>query len=161
MKRNVWCALSINILPNLASTRARDRLIVSGDLFDFYYFCLIAGLISGRSVDAPASDLTEHYVDNYKLAGNFLVGLLIVAELKKTGIDLFEKDAVRNQIRRLVDPRSPNQLTDEGMRRINSYANGGYERLAESRDTKPYSGEEFLVDYTKILDEIYEDASQV
>ncbi len=37
-------------------------------------------------------------------------------------------------------------LTEEGMKAMNAYASGGYEFLAESRDTKPASPEEFFCD---------------
>jgi hypothetical protein len=53
----------------------------------------------------------------------------------------------------LVDPQSPNQLTDDGMRRMNAYASGGYDFLAERRETKPFTGEEFLRDFVQLIDE--------
>ena len=38
------------------------------------------------------------------------------------------------------------------MRCMNAYASGGYEFLAEQRDTKPSSVEEFLRDYIRLVD---------
>jgi hypothetical protein len=122
--------------------------------FDQYYLCLMAGFASGRSTEAgPSTELVDYFVEEYKSASRFLIGLLVIAELKKSGIDVGERGPVRALFKRLVDPYSPNQLTDEGMRRMNAYASGGYEYLAERRDIKPYSGEEFLRDYVQLINE--------
>jgi hypothetical protein len=122
--------------------------------FDQYYLCLMAGLASGRSTEgAPSTEIIEAFVEEYKPASRFLIGLLVIAELKKGGIDVSERSAVRAQFKRLVNPQSPNQLTEEGMRRMNAYASGGYDFLSERRETKPYSGEEFLRDYAQLINE--------
>ena len=121
--------------------------------FDQYYLCLMAGFASGRSNEAgTTTEMVENFVEDYKEASRFLIGLLVMAELKKSGIEIFERDSVRSMFKRLVDPHSPNQLTDEGMRRMNAYASGGYDYLSEQRETKPYSGEEFLRDYAQIIE---------
>jgi hypothetical protein len=126
--------------------------------FDLYYICLMAGFASGRSTadGGPSTEIVEYFIEPYKPASLFLVGLLVVAELKKGGRDVDEEGAVRSVFSRLVDPRSPNHLTDEGMRRMNAYASGGYEYLAEKRETKPHSGEEFLRDYVQLIAEAAE-----
>ena len=125
--------------------------------FDQYYLCLMAGFASGRTHDSGATDeLVESFVDEYKAASRFLVGLLITAELKKNGINVEERDSVRALFQVLVDPQSPNQMTTEGMRRMNAYANGGYEYLAEQRDAKPSSSDEFLRDYVQLIEHAVE-----
>lgn len=40
------------------------------------------------------------------------------------------------------------------MKRLNAYASGGYEWLAEQRDMKPYSAEEFLLSYASLLEQV-------
>jgi hypothetical protein len=124
--------------------------------FDLYYLCLMAGFASGRSSETgPSTEMVDHFVEEYKPASRFLIGLLVIAELKKGGIDVSEKQPVREQFKRLVAPHSPNQLTDEGMRRMNAYASGGYDFLSEQRDIKPHSGEEFLRDYVLLIEEAF------
>lgn len=121
--------------------------------FDQYYLCLMAGFASGRSNETGATtEMVEHFVEDYKEASRFLIGLLVMAELKRAGIEIFERESVREMFKRLVDPHSPNQLTDEGMRRMNAYASGGYDYLSEQRETKPYSGEEFVRDYAQLIE---------
>lgn len=126
--------------------------------FDVFYFCALAGLASGRSSDAAqvgaaATDLVEKFVEDYRSVSRLIIGLLVVAELRNSGIDIEEKAQVRTLFKRLVDPQSPNSLTDEGMKRLNAYASGGYEWLAEQRDMKPYSAEEFLLSYATLMEE--------
>jgi hypothetical protein len=121
--------------------------------FDQYYLCLMAGFASGRNNETgTTTEMVENFVEDYKEASRFLIGLLVMAELKKAGIEIFERDSVRDMFKRLVDPHSANQLTDEGMRRMNAYASGGYDYLSGERETKPYSGEEFLRDYAQLIE---------
>lgn len=125
------------------------------DLFDFYYICLIAGFSTGRIANLPSTDLVDYYIENYRPAKNFLIGLLVVSELKKSGIGSDEKEAVRKKIKQLVDPSSSTQLSDEGMKRMDEYANGGYEYIYEKRPDKPYSGEVFLEDFVLLMTEVF------
>lgn len=133
-------------------------------MFDIYYFCLMAGLASGRYRD-PAKlglqtrEMTDYFIEDYKAAQRLLIGMLVIAELRKGGIDLQEKAAVREVFKRLISPNSSSSLTDDGFKAMNAYASGGYEFLAESRETKPASAEEFLRDYLILIDNAVESAS--
>lgn len=124
--------------------------------FDLYYFCLMAGLASGRysdpaSAGVSAREIVDDFIQDYKPAQRLLIGLLVVAEARKAGIALEEKAAVREVFKRLVTPTTKTGLTDEGMKALNAYASGGYEFLAESRESKPASPEEFLRDYILLM----------
>lgn len=126
--------------------------------FDLFYFCLLAGLMSGRRTDPAqggraAPEIVNNFVEDYRGVQRLIVGLLIVAELKKKGINLEEKDAVRKTIRSLVDPHTSTDLTDEGTRLLNAYASGGYEYISEQREAKPFSPEEFLRDFVVLINQ--------
>ena len=124
--------------------------------FDLYYFCLVAGLASGRTSDAlglGAREIVDEFIQDYQPAQRLLIGLLVVAEVRRGGIDLSERQAVRGVFGRLVTPGSRTQLTDEGMRCMNAYASGGYDFLSESRDVPPASPEEFVRDFVDLVDE--------
>lgn len=124
--------------------------------FDQYYLCLMAGFASNRSDETGTTvELVENFPEDYKEASFFLIGLLVVAELKSSGINIAEKEAVRERFRDLVDPSSSNQFTDVGMRRLNAYASGGFDYLTEIRETKPFSGEEFIRDYVQLIDRAF------
>ena len=79
------------------------------------------------------------------------MGLLIIAELKRRGIDSGEKATVRKVIQSIVTPQSQTNLTDEGMRLMNGYASGGYDYLTENRDSKPFTVDQFLRDYVGLV----------
>lgn len=127
-------------------------------VFDVYYFCLMIGLTRGRSRDPiahslPTKDMVDYFIEDYKPAQGLLTGLLVVAELRKRGINMDEKSSVRGVFKDLVSTQTPSGLTADGMRLMNAYASGGYEFLAENRSAKPNSPEEFLRDYVGLMDE--------
>jgi hypothetical protein len=124
--------------------------------FDLFYFCLMAGLTSGRHSNPThggraAPEFIQMFIEDYRAAQRLIIGLLIVAELQRLGINLHEKLSVRKTIQALVDPQSPTNLTDEGMRMINEYASGGYDYISEMRSSKPYTVEEFLRDFIGLV----------
>jgi hypothetical protein len=149
----------------MASFRIReDALTWLGDvqktlpnvtIFDLYYFCLMAGLTSGHSEELTASsrEMVDYFVSDYKPATSFIIGMLVVAELKRSRIDVTEENEVRALFRSLVDGEGSSSLTVEGMNRLNAYANGGYEFLAQQSEHRPQSAEEFLRFYADVLDE--------
>lgn len=127
--------------------------------FDLYYFCLLAGLASGRYVDisrqgVTARDIVQDFILDYRPAARLMIGLLLVAELSRSGIAPSERLAVRKLVKQLVEPGSSG-LSDEGFRAMNGYASGGYEFLAESRDHRPASPDEFLRDFTVLIGEAF------
>ena len=122
--------------------------------FDLYYFCAMAGLASGRTSDVAglhAREIIDEFIQDYQPAQRLLIGLLVDAEVRRSGINLHEREAVRAVFRRLVTPESKTQLTEEGMRCMNAYASGGYDFLAESRDAPPASPEEFIRDFVGLI----------
>jgi hypothetical protein len=124
--------------------------------FDLFYFCLMAGLTSGRRSEPThggrsAPEFIQTFIEDYRAAQRLIIGLLIIAELQRLGIDLHEKASVRKTIQGLVDPQSPTNLTDEGMRLLNAYASGGYDYISEVRTSKPYTVEEFLRDFVGLV----------
>lgn len=128
--------------------------------FDIYYFCLIVGLAKGRYSDPARSgdtsrEIVDYFIEDYKQSQRLLLGLLVMAELNRYGTDLKERDSVREKFKFLVSPHGKSGLTDEGFKAMNGYASGGYEYLAESRDSKPLSAQEFLRDYINLIGEVF------
>jgi hypothetical protein len=124
--------------------------------FDIYYFCLMAGLLSGRRSEHASTEFVNTFVDDYKPVQTLIMGLLITAELKRLGIDVTEKKRVRELISKLFAPNTPTNLTDEGQRLLNSYASGGFDFISEERETKPYAVHEFLLDYPALIERAVE-----
>lgn len=123
--------------------------------FDIYYFCLMLGIARARkSSPADRSATTEfqkNFVKSYIPVQKLIIGLLIKAELQRLGIESTEKDQVYNLLSSLVDPESQTKLTEAGINKLNEYASGGYDVLSEELPSKPYSVEEFLRSYRRLI----------
>ena len=126
-----------------------EKTLPGASIFDLFYFCAIAGLITGRSTKPSESagatrEMVDYFVNDYQGSKSIILAMLVVAELKRNKIGFDEEDDVRDLFRELFGGVSDSNLTDEGTRRLNAYASGGYEFLADSFEQKPQSSEEFL-----------------
>jgi hypothetical protein len=111
--------------------------------FDLYYLCLLLGIVS-RRVSAPtdAPGFVDAFVEHYQQQSLLLIGLVLLAELRRLGCGLEERAEVRRQLARLVGPGGP---SSEGVNTLNTYASGGFDYLQERYgDAPPFSAEEFL-----------------
>ena len=118
--------------------------------FDLYYLCVMLGLAIGRKADSTGPEFIDYFVDTYKASQRLIAGLLTIAELKKLGINMEDKAAVRKVIAEIFDPNGPTGLSDEGMKILNRYASGGFAYLSESVE-KPHHPEAFLPEYHQVL----------
>jgi hypothetical protein len=130
-----------------------QRTLPGGTIFDLYYFCAVAGLAAGRSEELKGAsrEMVDYFVADYKPVASFILAMLVVAELKKGRISLTEEGEVREVFRSLIAGSGENGLTDEGMKRLNAYANGGYEYLAEQWEQRPQSAEEFIQTFSTLV----------
>ena len=129
--------------------------LANATIFDLYYFCAMAGLTSGRAEElrSASREMIDYFVADHKPFASFVLAMLVVAELQRSRIRLTEEHEVRILFRSLVTGNGGSGLTDEGMRRLNAYANGGYEFLASRCDQRPQNPEEFLRVFTQLLGE--------
>jgi hypothetical protein len=123
---------------------------ISDDLtldFDIYYFCLMAGLATGRKAFPPtneATDLAQDFPGEYRPRGRIIVALLLAKELKKLGIRFEERATLHKEIAKLIDPLSSTHLSAAGMDEINHYSFGGFDVLTDWFDDRPRHLETFL-----------------
>lgn len=124
-------------------------------LFDLYYLCLMAGFAERRRNTEISSDAVDSLVENFpgdfRSRGRLLVGLLIHTELSRLGINLDERDDVYRRVVQLVDPTSPSDLSNDGVKLMNQYAHGGFDILCENFSDRPTSIETFLRKYAQCL----------
>ncbi|WP_397584898.1 hypothetical protein [Sphingorhabdus sp.] len=129
------------------------KKVDKGPKFDIYYYCALVGLMSRRR-NEPAGeiskDVIDYFITDFKPYKNLIIGLIIIAELKKSYIDLNEKSAVREVISRIVAPGDTG-LTDNGIKLLNQYASGGFDYLIETGVPKPETREEFMLSYVNII----------
>lgn len=123
--------------------------------FDMYYLCLIASLASGgKKGDAErdeATDLVDSFPGAYKEKSRVIIALFLASEIERLGIASENREAVYKQIRQLVDPQTPSQLSDTGMKLMNQMSFGGFDLLTEQFEDRPRSLEAFLVRYHEIV----------
>ena len=127
--------------------------------FDLYYYCLIPGLISKRRNTKydeknkkvfDTGEISINFPGAFSSRGELLVGLLINTELSRLGIDLEERTSVYSIISKLVIT-SPPYLSNEGIKRMNEYAHGGFDVLCENMDERPSSLETFVRKYHRLI----------
>lgn len=123
--------------------------------FDTYYFCLMAGLATGRKETISTEEAPEfvnNFPDQYKPRRGVIISLFLSKELEMMGVSMSERSQVHDQIARLIDPQDPSWLSTTGMHEINCYSYGGYDVLAnEWFDGRPRAIEVFLPRYKEKL----------
>jgi hypothetical protein len=128
--------------------------------FDVYYFCLMAGLASGKKAFLPANeatDLVQDFPGDYRSRGRLIVALLLTRELRRMGIEFNERTALHSEIAKLIDPLSSTHLSAAGMDEINHYAFGGFDVLADWFEDRPRHLETFLPQFHQRLRESLKD----
>ncbi len=135
-----------------------DAGAAEAPLFDMYYLCLMAGLAAGEPrpgiPTSETSELVDTFPGEYRERGRLVIGFFLSRELRQLGVRLTERDALHATISRLVDPHSPSRLSDEGIKRMNEYAHGGFDVLYARFDDKPRHLETFLPLYVELVREV-------
>ncbi len=130
---------------------------ISEDLpldFDVYYFCLMAGLATGKRASPPANeatDLAQDFPGDYRSRGRIIVALFLARELKRLGIKFGERATLHREIAKLIDPLSSSHLSTSGMDEINHYSFGGFDVLTNWFEDRPRHLETFLPQYRQHL----------
>jgi hypothetical protein len=130
---------------------------ISDDLaldFDIFYFCLMAGLATGKKAFPPANeatDLAQDFPGEYRSRGRLIVALLLTKELKQLGIRLEDRATLHREIAKLIDPLSSTHLSSSGMEEINHYSFGGFDVLSDWFDDRPRHLETFLPKFREHL----------
>ena len=135
---------------------------IKGELemdFDMYYFCFIAGISNMTKktgvLAIETADLTRDFPGKYRTRKNLLVALFLSREMENLGVTMDEKELVHETISVLVKPGTLNSLSDEGVRRFNDFAHGGFDVLSEIWfvDDRPHSLEYFLRQFSNKVNE--------
>lgn len=125
--------------------------------FDIYYLCLMLGLATGKfSNNKEGTEFIDYFITDYASHQTLIIGLLVITELHKRGIEIKERNEISNVFKEFIDTATRTSLTDNAIEKLNGYASGGYEYLTEKIDTKPHHVEEFLITYHSLLNEAIE-----
>jgi len=121
--------------------------------FDIYYHCLMAGFASGFKNPNPssASAFINYFPDKYKHARDLLVGLFLSTEIIREQIDYKDRSAVKKLLSSYIDSNSPTKLNPDGIKELNAYAHGGFEKLQDKFPDRPRDIETFVQLYAKTI----------
>ncbi len=121
--------------------------------FDLYYLCLVAGLQEVRlSSSVEKTDFYEAFPKEYESSRFEVLGLLILAEMHREGLDFSDSDSVQSVISRLISPDTPSRLSTDGFDKMNQYAAGGFDVLGESFGERPQDVYFFLLRYARLFE---------
>jgi len=120
--------------------------------FEVYYFCLMAGLATGRKrielSTTETTELVQHFPGRYKEKGKIIVSVFLSRHLASLGVTLTDKKIAHNEISKLISPTSPNYLSEDGMKEMNKYAAAGYDEIISWFEERPRTLESFLRIYS-------------
>lgn len=123
--------------------------------FDVYYLCLMLGFAAGQldSRGKSAPEFINAFAGDYRPMQRLIIGLLLVVELNRLGIEIAEREAVRSLLSQYIESQEAANLTVAGFARMNEYAAGGFVYLTEQLPEKPHHIETFLQHYVRVLGE--------
>ena len=120
--------------------------------FDLYYLCLMMGLATGQCERATSSqDFVDYFVAEYKPVQRLILGLFIMAEISRLGLEVSEREEVRKLINDYLDPTNPAHLREDGFAKLNDYANAGFNVIVKELVNKSHHVEVFAQWYAEAL----------
>lgn len=129
-----------------------------------YYFCAMAGLAANRknpSIKAhQLASLVDHFPKQFDKSSKLIIASLLTLELERAGhtLEVANREKIELFISDIIKPDSP-YLTDEGMKRLDKYAHGGFDVL-EDKLEPPVTLSAFLSDYSELIAEIQKNEQQ-
>lgn len=139
-------------------SRIEDMLSRQAPLFDMFYFCLIAGIASGRRVpsitEQPTTDLVANFPGEFAGKAEQLIALMLAVELARRGVDPKDRPSLNREVDKLINPISQSYLATDGIFAMNSYAFAGCDVLRQEWfDEPPSTLDYFLLHFKRKLDE--------
>jgi hypothetical protein len=136
-----------------------ERSPIFSGKFDLFYYCFLIGISAGKrsgwnkDESSDALELAKRFPNNMKDSKLLILNLLLtgytIEKKKKVEVDTFANSILA----RLIDHDDINQLSEEGYKRINSFAYAGFEILYNEEKYKyPTNGSEAIVRIKDILD---------
>jgi len=130
---------------------------------DTYYLCAVMGLAHNEcetdhkwthneeldQLVAPGAGLPKEYKNSYKI----LNSLLLCAYLKDEGIQLDNREGVKDAIDYIIDPEHPTRLTPNAQNLLNAYSAGGATILMQMFGEDLTDPSLFVNEYVKKINE--------
>ena len=144
-----------NYSHQIAGTKVKKKgasMLFNRD-FKLFYYCFLIGVKHEYRVKYKADELQafyKYFPEDFNSNEKFqIIALLISAYMEDTGLKLSKKEDLEEIMDKLLDVNSGEFLSEEGFKRINEYALGGFLKLKE---TYQYPEENVFKGIEKILD---------
>lgn len=115
------------------------------EMWDFYYLCLMVGLIKMKMAEATdKSEFAKTFTSSINPFKHHIIGAIVGSELDRQGMDA-TKENIMNILKEVVDETANNKLSNHGLDLIDSYAEGGF-RFIKQEYPSPVELSDFLID---------------
>lgn len=121
--------------------------------FDFYYLCCILGMLKNKFPKQDSTnEIARQFPGDYYNQKDHIIGLLIDAEIRRTGLVSSDRKSLEKFVLKLVSMDNPNHLSEEGEKYLNRYAEGGYQFIISQIGTvDEYTS--FMIEYYELIGE--------
>ncbi len=137
-----------------------DKSKIKGTTFldiDKFYSCLMLGFKEGKfynkaKLNDPFLAAGARWPEPYREYDNYILGLLIEAEIRRLEVDRKDRQEIEKTASRLLDSGRGNSLglSEDGIKHMNYYAAQGFQIMVNKMN-KPRSVEDFLVSYANLF----------
>lgn len=131
---------------------SKSRTGKFGVMWDGYYFSFMTGAMHRKVAPEPSTTpFVEYFPEQtYYPHRHEILAMLVSAELDRNAIPRHDEPQVRALMIKLLEPGNPTGLKSEGMKRMNCYAEAGFQILRD-RVPGPTDLHEFLAEIYAIL----------
>ena len=102
-------------------------------IWDYYYLCLMIGFRRGELGDEVGSDyeFTKDFPKPYNSKKYQIIASLVLSEMNRQGIPKNDSEDIRKLMLELLDKDAVTKISNEGLKRMNRYAEKGFAVLHE------------------------------
>ena len=124
-------------------------------IWDYYYLCLMVGFRSGE-LCVDVTELSE-FIDKFPKSYNSnkfqIISGLILSEINRQGLVQTDSEGIRKLMLELLDNDARTKISNEGLKRMNMYAEKGF-ILINEKIPEPMEMSEFIRRYYEEFIEI-------
>lgn len=124
-------------------------------LMNIYYLCALIGINSKENpmeLEDGEAPFMKSWPSSYVHVRFPIIATLLNIEIERFNIEKEEKEAVKEHIKKYIDPKDPTQLTELGATILNNYSYTGYIILSKKlRGEAPKQSTPFLNQIYKLL----------
>lgn len=124
-------------------------------IWDYYYLCLMVGFRNGELCvnDGESSEFINEFPRLYRSNRYQIISALILSEINRQGLAETDSAGIRKLMLELLDKDEPTNISNEGLKRMNMYAEQGF-ILINEKIPQLYEMSDFIKRYYEEFIEI-------